>query len=107
MFLVLRKNVCKTRALTSEPLENHFGFFRSIIRELTVMKFIQLVKQIKRRIDAIFKGKSQTAKGRNKGYLYTLGSYIQSNIESVSKDDYVPVKINSNRTKITTQNISG
>ena len=103
MFFVLRNDVCKPRPLTSDPSEHNFGVFRSIIREFTVMQFIQLVKRTNQRIDAIFKGRFKTAKGRNKGYLFTLGSYIQSNIESISKYDYGPVKIDPNRTNIVTQ----
>ena len=102
MLLVLRNDVCKPIALKSKPLKHNFGFFRSIIRSFTVMQFIQLVKKIKQRVVAILKGEFQTAKGRNKGYLYTLGSYIQYNIESVSKDDYGTVKIDPNRTNIVT-----
>ena len=45
ILLVLRNDVCKPRALIPEPLEHNFGFFRSIIRQFTVMKFIQLLKK--------------------------------------------------------------
>ena len=100
MFPVLRNYVCKTRALKSDWSEHNSGLFRSIIIEFTVMQFNQLVKQIKRIIDANFKGGFQTAKEINKVYLSTLESYIQSNIDSISKDDYGALKIDPNRTKI-------
>ena len=83
VFLFFRKYVCKPIALTSELLEHNFNFFKGIIREFTVMQLVKLLKRIKRIIDVILKGEFQTAKGRKKGYSSTLGSYIQSNIESV------------------------
>ena len=86
MLLVLKNGVFNPRALTSQPSEHNFGFFRSIIRQFTVIQFIKLVKQIKQRIYEILKGDLQTVKGRNKGHLSTLGSNIKSNIESFSKD---------------------
>ena len=48
-------------------------------------------------------GNLQTTKVINKGYYYTLGSYIQSSIKSFLKYDYSPIKIYPNMTNISTQ----
>ena len=73
--VILRKEVFRPRALTTESAEHQFGIYRSIIHEFTTLEFLQLHRRTVIRLKSLVRGKLQHSREPSKGYQSTFHDF--------------------------------
>jgi len=76
VFLISCNDVYHPRFLMTEPLEHLFGDLRTMRREFTVLEFMDMIRKLARRYEAIAKGNLFTSHERNKGYRSTNNEFV-------------------------------
>ena len=74
-FLMLRKDIYKPKAMTTESAEHKFGIYRSMIHEFTVLDFEKLHRRSVIRMNSLFNGNLNPSREPRKGYGSTFFNY--------------------------------
>jgi hypothetical protein len=95
-FLMLRSDVTQPHRLTEEPSEHFFAILRTIVREFTLMDFLNLISKFDRYWLALQDGKLKSVRDNSTaGYRSTVGAQFNEP-NTVNNGHGGPVHISTN-----------